>query len=79
MQVHVIPNSRHCIAFGKDILREMESEISRRQTFGMTNRNIIQSICLWVKVLYKVKPDSYSERQGNVNEADIRWNVNALI
>ena len=50
MLVHVSPNNGYCIAFGKDILREMESEVSRQQTFGMTNRNFIQGIFPLVKV-----------------------------
>ena len=38
------PNSGKAIAQGKGVHREVESEGSRRQTSGPTNRNFIQGI-----------------------------------
>ena len=58
----VSPNSGNRIAQGKGVHREVGSEGSRRQTSGLTNRNFIQGIWPWVRLLCKPKPDSYSER-----------------
>ena len=38
------PNSGNHTANGKGVHRELESERSRRQTSGLTNRNFIQGI-----------------------------------
>lgn len=40
----VNPNSGNHIAQGKGVHRKVESERSRRQTSGLTNRNFIQGI-----------------------------------
>ena len=58
----VSPNSGNYIAKGKGVHRELESERSRRQTSDLTNWNFIQGIWPWVRLLYKPKPYSYSER-----------------
>ena len=58
----VSPNSGNYIATGKGVHRELESERSRRQTSDLTDRNFIQGIWPWVRLLNKPKPDSYSER-----------------
>ena len=58
----VSPNSGNYIAKGKGVHREVKSERSRRQTSDLTDRNFIQGIRPWVRLLYKPKPYSYSER-----------------
>ena len=56
------PNSGKAIAQGKGVHREVESEGSRRQTSGPTNRNFIQGIWPWMRLPNKSKSHSYSER-----------------
>lgn len=58
----VSPNSGNYIAKSKGVHREVKSEGSWRPTSDLTNRNFIQGIWLWVRLLNKPKPYSYSER-----------------
>ena len=54
------PDSGKCIAYGKGVHREVESEGSRRQTSGLTNRNHMRQQ-LRVRLRYKLKPNNYPE------------------
>ena len=58
------------IAKGKGVLGEVESEGSRRQTSGLTNRNHIRH-CRLGKVARQAEALNYPEAYG-VNVAD-RW------
>ena len=62
------PDSGKCIAQGKGVHREVESEGSRRQTSGLTNRNHIRQQ-LRVRLQIKPKPNNYPELIA-VNVAD---------
>ncbi|ERI05136.1 hypothetical protein HMPREF9069_01058 [Atopobium sp. oral taxon 810 str. F0209] len=46
VKVPSTPGSGKCIAKSKGVHREVESEGSRRQTFGLTNRNRMRR--MWV-------------------------------
>ncbi|HQA50398.1 MAG TPA: hypothetical protein PLT89_06815, partial [Syntrophomonadaceae bacterium] len=50
-----VDSAKH-IAKGKGVHREVESEGSRRQTSGLTNRNHIEGIASWVRLQDKLKP-----------------------
>jgi hypothetical protein len=57
-------NDRNPIVESKGVCREIESEGSWRQTFGVTNRNLIKGLSLWVTDPWIKKPESHSEREG---------------
>ena len=72
------PNDGKHIAKGKGVYREVESEGSRRQKSGLTDRNrIIRPTCR-VRLQQKLKPDSHSEYMW-VNAAGIRRKEHVLI
>ena len=66
------PDSGKVIANGKGVHREVESEGSRRQTSGLTDRNLIQGRRPWMKLQMELKSDNYP-RTVTVNQAGIRW------
>ena len=66
------PDSGKVIANGKGVHREVESEGSRRQTSGLTDRNLIQGRIPWMKLQMELKSDNYP-RTVTVNQAGIRW------
>ena len=72
------PNDGKHIAKGKGVHREVESEGSRRQKSGLTDRNRIKGLCIWVRLQAKLKPDSHSEYMW-VNAAGIRRKEHVLI
>ena len=72
------PNSGKAIAQGKGVRGDAESEGSRRQTSARRTETSYKANARVVSVHNNTKPDSYSERAG-VNEAEIRWKVDALI
>ena len=63
-----MPGSGKCIAEGKGVHREVESEGSHRQTLGLTNRNHIRQVRR-IRLLNKLKSKNYTE-YVNVNVAD---------
>ena len=63
-----MPGSGKYIAESKGVHREMESEGSRRQTLGLTNRNHIRQVRR-IRLLNKLKSKNYTE-YVNVNVAD---------
>jgi len=64
-----VDSAKH-IAKGKGVHREVESEGSRRQTSGLTNRNHIRR-CKLGKVAIQTEAQNYPEGYS-VNVAD-RW------
>ena len=50
-------------ATDKGVHREVESEGSLRQISGLTNRNYIQGISLWMRWHKALKSNSYTERR----------------
>lgn len=61
-------NDRNFIAEGKGVSGDRESEGSWRQTFVVTNRNLISGLFLWVIELWIRMPYSHTEEEG-VNQA----------
>ena len=66
------PDSGKVTAKGKGVRRETESEGSRRQTSGLTDRNPIKGLRVRIRLQKKSKSDNYPE-SPKVNRADIRW------
>ena len=66
------PDSGKVTAKGKGVRRETESEGSRRQTSGLTDRNPIQGLKMRMRLLQKSKSYSYP-KSSKVNRAGIRW------
>ena len=68
MKVLSVPGSGKHIAKGKGVHREVESEVSPRQTLGPTNRNHIRQVRR-IRLPNKLKSNNYTE-YVNVNVAD---------
>ena len=66
------PDSGKVTAEGKGVRRETESEGSRRQTSGLTDRNPIKGLRVRIRLQKKSKSDNYP-KSPKVNRADIRW------
>ena len=66
------PDSGKVTAKGKGVRRETESEGSRRQTSGLTDRNPIKGLRVRIRLQKKSKSDNYP-KSPKVNRADIRW------
>ena len=60
MKVLSTPGSGKCIAEGKGVHREMESEGSPRQTLGLTNRNHMRQRRR-IRLRDKSKSNNYTE------------------
>ena len=65
------PYSGNRTAESKGVRGDAGSEGSRRQTSGLTYRNLIQGMLAWISLLLKTKSDSYTETPG-VYQAGIR-------
>ena len=66
------PDSGKVTAKGKGVRRETESEGSRRQTSGPTDRNPIQGLRMRMRLPRKSKSNNYP-KSSKVNRAGIRW------
>lgn len=56
-----IPNSGNRTVQGEGVRREGGTERSWRQTSGLTDRNLLQGICPWVRLPNKLKLNGYSK------------------